>query len=77
MNTILNQLRAYFKNTPRASIEADWNSLNKYEDIGPTINEFLYFMDKKIFKWEYKLEENTKIEKTSDFYSESFCFFAL
>ena len=40
-NSILNQLIEYFNNTPRDIIEKEWHEYDKYNEIAPTVKEFL------------------------------------
>lgn len=40
-NNILQDLKDYFKNTPREQIEKDWAETEKYDKVGPTVSEFL------------------------------------
>lgn len=39
--SILEQLKEYFKNTPREEIEKNWKAFEEYNTIGPTIDNFL------------------------------------
>ena len=77
MNAILEQLKEYFSNTPRDVIEKEWHEYDKYNEIGPTINEYLAFLDQILVKTERKPIEPTKINETPNFYSEFFYFFAV
>ena len=72
MNAILEQLKEYFNNTPRDVIEKEWHEYDKYNEIGPTVGEYLAFMDLIIVKTERKPIEPTKINETPNFYSEFF-----
>ena len=40
MNTILEELKNYFRNTPQEQILKDWAETEKYDQVGPTIYEF-------------------------------------
>lgn len=77
MNAILEQLKEYFNNTPRDVIEKEWHEYDKYNEIGPTVNEYLAFINQIIVKTEKKPIEPTKINETPNFYSEFFYFFAV
>lgn len=77
MNAILEQLKEYFSNTPRDVIEKEWHEYDKYNEIGPTINEYLAFLDQILVKTERKPIEPTKINETPNFYSEFFYIFAV
>ena len=45
-DSLLNQLKEYFKNTPSDIIEKDWKEFDKYNEIGPTVKEYLEFVSK-------------------------------
>ena len=44
-NEILNQLIEYFNNTPRDVIEKEWHEYDKFNEIGPKVNDFLGFIN--------------------------------
>ena len=72
MNNILEQLKKHFDNTPRSVIEEEWSRFSAYDDVGPTVDDFLSFTDQWLFEWKNILEETAKIKKTPDLYSEFF-----
>lgn len=39
--SILDKLKKYFETTPREQIEKDWEACSKYDEVGPTVDEFL------------------------------------
>lgn len=39
------QLVNYFNNTPRETIEKEWREYDKYNKIGPTVNEYMDFVN--------------------------------
>lgn len=43
MNTIYNKLKEYFDTTPEKKRKADWDATKKYDEVGPTIEEFLNY----------------------------------
>lgn len=45
-NPLLQQLKKYFEETPRDVIEKEWNEYDKYNEIGPTVNEYLEYVNK-------------------------------
>ncbi len=45
MDAILKQLKEYFNNTPRDIIEKEWHEYDEYNKIGPTVNEYLSFVN--------------------------------
>lgn len=63
MDAILQQLKEYFNNTPRDVVEKEWHEYDKYNQIGPTVNEYLAFICPV---------ETPKIDVTPNYYSEFF-----
>lgn len=49
---MIEELKFYFKNTPREQILADWNKLANCDEVGPTVDEYL-----KANKFRYDLAE--------------------
>lgn len=43
---LLQQLKDYFDNTPREVVEKEWHEYDKYNEIGPTVNEYLEYVNK-------------------------------
>ena len=43
---LLQQLKDYFDNTPREIIEKEWHEYDKYNEIEPTVNEYLEYVNK-------------------------------
>jgi len=41
MNNFLEQLKKYFEDTPQDKVLADWEKSAKFDEIGPTVDEFL------------------------------------
>lgn len=41
MSTILEEMKAYFEATPREQVLKEWAESSKFDDVGPTIEEFL------------------------------------
>ena len=42
---LLQQLKDYFDNTPREVIEKEWHQYDKYNEIGPKVNEYLEYVN--------------------------------
>ena len=42
---LLQQLKEYFDNTPREVIEKEWHQYDKYNEIGPKVNEYLEYVN--------------------------------
>lgn len=70
MNNILESLEAYFANNTREQIEKDWAELSHYDNIGPTVNDFLsQCLDLIPPQNHYTFKTNKKSPKfTSDFF---------
>lgn len=45
MQKILDQLQEYFEETPQDILEKEWHEYNKYNSVGPTVNNFLNNVD--------------------------------
>lgn len=45
-SNLLQQLKEYFNNTPREVIEKEWHEYDKYNEIGPKVNEYLEYVNK-------------------------------
>ena len=41
MNNILEDLKKYFQDTPQEQIMKEWAETEKYDKVGPSIEEFL------------------------------------
>lgn len=41
MDSILNQLMNYFKNTSSEQLKKDWEDLDEWNKVGPTVDEYL------------------------------------
>ncbi|WP_101690742.1 hypothetical protein [Dysgonomonas massiliensis] len=41
MCSLLDQLKDYFKSTPRSQIESDWNKTSEYDEIGLSVDELV------------------------------------
>ena len=41
MEELLEQLREHFRSMPQEELEKEWKEYSKYNNIGPTVNEFL------------------------------------
>lgn len=72
MNTVLEKLKQYFENKTQEEVLQDWNSLNHFDNIGPTVEDII-----KVWSQEYNFtipEENTHFnynhnpKKPSDFF---------
>ena len=71
MKSLLEQLKDYFNNTPRAVVEAEWAKLSCYDDIGPAVEDFLSDWS---YDWANYPRETVNAQKTPDVYSEFFIF---
>lgn len=67
---MLEQLKHYFKTTPRSVIEKEWNDLGEtYGNIGPKLDEFLLLINQKDTDC---LNEISITIETPNYYSEFF-----
>lgn len=41
MENILEDIKKYFKDTPREKIMQDWEETAKYDEVGPRIDQFI------------------------------------
>jgi hypothetical protein len=41
MDNLLEELKKYFKNTPRSKVMEDWAKSAEYDKVGPTVEEFI------------------------------------
>ncbi|UWY29371.1 hypothetical protein N4T20_05400 [Flavobacterium sp. TR2] len=46
MSTLLEDLKKYFKETPKEQIKSDWAKSEKYDEIGPAVDEFIEYSRK-------------------------------
>ena len=75
MNVILEGLKQYFKNTSSDKIASDWAEFQKYDEVGPTIGEFiressiLYEIENKMSQWKFSFPTSIQNpEFSSDFF---------
>lgn len=52
--TVLDSLKEYFANNSREQIEKDWNETEEWDNVGPTVEEF---MDHNLFCTKIKSEK--------------------
>lgn len=43
MNNFLEELKQYFEETPRSKVLEDWAKTAEYDNVGPTVEEFLSY----------------------------------
>jgi hypothetical protein len=68
---LLQQLKDYFDNTPREVVEKEWHEYDKYNEIGPTVDEYLEYVNKiRQPKYPKTYEECCKVLGKTN----SFCF---
>jgi hypothetical protein len=46
MSTLLEDLRKYFSETPQEKIKSDWAKSEKYDEVGPPVDEYIEFSKK-------------------------------
>ena len=54
--SVVERLRAHLANTPKEQLEAEWKSLEKWNDVGPTVDEYSEFM-RGVKKSEYDVDD--------------------
>ena len=64
MSNILEDLEKYFQETPQEQIMKDWAESEKYDHIGPSVEEFM--KNTKLF---FKLEENDLLPEQKNAYN--------
>lgn len=62
MNNILEDLKKYFQDTPQEQIMKEWAETEKYDKVGPSIEEFL--IKTKLY---FKLEDEDLVLKEQNF----------
>ena len=41
MKDFLKEVKEYFENTPQDKINSDWTKYEEFDQVGPTVDEFL------------------------------------
>ena len=44
MEKVYDKLKQYFNTTPKEQLQKDWEKLTKYNEIGPTVEEYLNYV---------------------------------
>ena len=44
MGKVYDKLKQYFNTTPKEQLQKDWEKLKKYNEIGPTVEEYLNYV---------------------------------
>ena len=44
MEKVYDKLKQYFNTTPKEQLQKDWEKLKKYNEIGPTVEEYLNYV---------------------------------
>jgi hypothetical protein len=57
MHNLLEDLKAYYANTPQSKIDADWNKYAKYDEVGPKVSDLLSH-----FETHFSYIENQELE---------------
>lgn len=47
---ILQKLEDYFNNTPKEQLEKDWEEIKQYQNIGPTMDEYIEYVERRFKK---------------------------
>lgn len=56
MDSIIKQLKEHFANTPQEVLEQEWKEYSKYNEIGPTIDEYLQAVENSKKKEKFMTE---------------------
>lgn len=60
-NTLLDSLKEYFANNTREQIEKDWKETEEWDNVGPTVKEF---MENNLFCTKIKSQNLNKQQLT-------------
>ena len=44
MDSMLDQIKEYFKNTSEEQIKKDWDSLSEHDKVGPPASEYIEYL---------------------------------
>ena len=55
-SNVVNTLKVELANTPKEQLEAEWKSLEEWNDVGPTVDEYSEFM-RGVKKSEYDVDD--------------------
>lgn len=69
MDSLIQELLEYLKNTPEAQKQKDWEALSGYGRLGPSVSDYLTYLIGGVPQMEIK-NNNSKIPE----YSLEFCF---
>lgn len=58
MNNLIEDLKAYFNNTPQTKIDEDWAKYAEYDKVGPKVSDLLTH-----FETHFSYQENPEIEQ--------------
>lgn len=47
----IDELRNYFLNTSDEQLEKDWNEIKEFNNVGPSVEEYVEFVSKKAKEW--------------------------
>jgi len=73
MQSLLEDLKAYFSSTPQSKIDSDWEKYAKYDEVGPKVSELLthfetHFPYEESIYFEQQIQnEIYKIKKPENF----------
>ena len=57
------KLKDYFENTPKEQIEKDWKETEKYDEVGPTVKEFIGMSTLDLDKIEERIDKMLEEDK--------------
>lgn len=61
MQSLLEDLKAYFSGTSQSKIDSDWAKYAKFDEVGPKVSELLSH-----FETHFSYDENSEIEILKD-----------
>ena len=55
---LLQGLEEYFRNTPKEQLDKDLEGLEKYNEIGPDVDEYIKSVEESIKKYECQIKKD-------------------
>lgn len=49
MSKLLDSLQEYFDNTPQEQLDKDWEKLKEWENVGPSVEEYINYLKENGF----------------------------
>ena len=61
VNKYVEDLKRYFEETPKEQLDKDWKELEKWNDVGPTVDEYLKSLNEYITGIKKRQESGEKL----------------